>query len=85
MFDDIMDAKIPIHPDIMEAAIEWVEYELERIIKKRASVHIGGVNNEAKEMLKERLGKFWWKEYEASIDVEAIKDGKEVKGDLMEF
>lgn len=79
MFDDIMDAKIPIHPDIMEAAVEWAEYEMTRIIKKRTTLMLDGIQNEIKEMLKERLGRFWWKEYEAKLDMEAIKDGREIK------
>lgn len=79
MFDDIMDAKIPIHISKMEAAVEWAEYELQRMINKRQSLMIDGINNEMKDMLKDRLGKFWWREYEASIDVESIKDGKKIK------
>lgn len=79
MFNDILDVKIPIHPDIMEAAIAWAEYELQNLIKKRMALSIDGINNEMKELLKKRLGKFWWREYDASIDVGAITDGKQIK------
>jgi len=67
MFDDIISEFVPIHRDIFKAAIEWVEYVLQQRVNKRSTVDVGGLKNEMKELLSKRLGRFWWREYEASL------------------
>jgi hypothetical protein len=68
MFDDIINEFVPIHKDIFKAAVEWAEYVLQQRVNKRQSVDVGGLKNEMKELLSIRLSKFWWREYEASLN-----------------
>lgn len=59
MFDDIIDAKIPVHREIENAAVEWVEYELTRIYGKKNPIYVPSLIGEAERMLTDRLGKRW--------------------------
>jgi len=68
MFDDIVSEFVPIHRDIFKAAIEWVEYVLQKRVDSRQSVDVGGLKNEMRELLSKRVSKFWWREYDASLD-----------------
>lgn len=79
MFDDLIGDFVPIHIDIFKAAIDWAEYELQKRADKRSTLNVGGLKNEMKDLLKDRLGKFWWRQFDASIDIESIKNGKRIK------
>jgi len=68
MFDDIISEFVPIHKDIFKAAIEWAQYVLQQRVNKRSTVDVGGLKNELKELLSKRVSKFWWRQYDASLD-----------------
>jgi hypothetical protein len=34
---------------------------------------VDGLKNEMKDLLKDRLGRFWWRQFEVSIDMDSIK------------
>lgn len=69
MFNDIMDANVSVHPDIEKAAVEWVEYELNRIYGKKTSIYVPSLVGEAERMLTDRLGKKWKKNHKITIDI----------------
>jgi hypothetical protein len=73
MFDDIIGDFIPIHGDIFKDAIAWTEYVLQNRINNRSTINVDGLKNEMKDLLKDRLGRFWWRQFDASIDMESIK------------
>jgi hypothetical protein len=73
MFDDLISNFIPIHGDIFKDAIAWAEYVLQNRINNRSTISVDGLKNEMKELLKDRLGRFWWRQFDASIDMEYIK------------
>jgi len=73
MFDDLITDFIPIHGDIFKDAIAWAEYVLQNRINNRSTINVGGLKNEMKDLLKDRLGRFWWRQFDASIDMESIK------------
>lgn len=73
MFDDLITDFIPIHGDIFKDAIAWAEYVLQNRISNRSTINVGGLKDEMKDLLKERLGRFWWRQFDASIDIDNIK------------
>ncbi len=70
MFDDLISEFVPIHRDIFKAAVEWAEYVLYMRVRARSTVDVGGLKNEMKELLSQRLGKSWWKQYDAFLEYE---------------
>ena len=79
MFDDIMDANVSVHPDIESAAVEWVEYELNRIYGEKTSLYVPSLIGEAERMLTDRLGKKWKKNHKITIDINRKNGDKEIK------
>jgi hypothetical protein len=75
MFDDIIDAKIPVHSEIERRAVEWAEYELNRIYGNKYSLYVPSLQGEAVRMLTDRLGKNWRKYHKIDITVSSGKDG----------
>jgi hypothetical protein len=76
MFDDLISDFVPIHNNIFKDAIAWAEYVLQNRISNRSTINVDGLKNEMKDLLKERLGRFWWRQFDASIDIESIKTKK---------
>lgn len=76
MFDDLISDFVPIHGVIFKDAIAWAEYQLQRLVNNRSTINVGGLKNEMKDLLKDRLGRFWWRQFEATIDMESIKTKK---------
>jgi len=80
MFDDIINAKIPVHPEIEKGAIEWVEYELTRIYGKKIPIYVPSLVGEAERMLADRLGKRWRKDHGIEIKLEdSLNGGRNIK------
>ncbi len=78
-----MDANVPVHPDIERGAVEWVEYELNRIYGKKTSLNVSSLQGEAERMLKDRLGNKWKKNHKIIVRVEINLPGlKDIKVDL---
>jgi hypothetical protein len=73
MFDDLITDFIPIHGNIFKDAIDWAEYVLQNRINNRSTINVDGLKNEMKDLLKDRLGRFWWRQFEVSIDMDSIK------------
>ncbi len=73
MFDDLISDFIPIHGDIFKDAIAWAEYVLQNRMNNRSTINVDGLKNEMKDLLKNRLGRFWWRQFDATIDMEYIK------------
>ena len=84
MFSDILDAR-PIPEDIVEAAREWAEYELNRIYGKKTSLYVPSLQGEAERMLKDRLGKEWKKYHKVEVSVSSINGTRNIKVDIKEW
>jgi len=69
MFNDILDSR-PIPRAIVEAAIEWVEYELNRIYSRKSTLYVPSLSNEAKRMLSDRLGYKWLNQHTINIIID---------------
>jgi len=68
MFNDILDSR-PIPKEIVNAAREWVEYELNRIYGKQTALYVPSLQGEAERMLTSRLGKKWKMNHKVEIRV----------------
>jgi hypothetical protein len=73
MFSDILNSVL-IHESTVKAAIEWVEYELNRIYGKK--VPVPSLDGEAERMLSDRLGKKWKMNHKVKVNINIIGNGK---------
>jgi hypothetical protein len=76
MFNDILNKDITIHKSIVDAAIEWVEYELNRIYSSKTALNVSSLQGEAEKMLSDRLGTNWKKNHKVEIMINLLSPGK---------
>jgi len=77
MFNDILDSR-PIPKEIVKAAREWVEYELNRVYGKRNPIYVPSLQGEAERMLTYRLGKKWKMKHKVEIRVNGANGRRDI-------